>query len=62
MPGIAESGKAGPSDDGELYRLRAQVSRLERAANRPIDSVIASYEVIRTRHADAGAGDTRRTK
>jgi hypothetical protein len=49
-------------DDGELYMLRARVSRLERAANRPIDAVIPSYEVIRARYGDAGVGDTRRTR
>jgi hypothetical protein len=46
-------------DDRELDRLRTQIARLECAANRPIDAVIASYEVIRSRYGDAGVGDTR---
>lgn len=42
----------------ELDRVRGQVTRLEDAANRPIEAVIASYEHIASRYGDATVGRT----
>jgi hypothetical protein len=43
---------------GELARVRGQVTRLEDAANRPIEAIIASYERISRQYGDAAVGRT----
>jgi hypothetical protein len=42
----------------ELAHVRGQVARLEDAANRPIETVIASYERIGRQYGPAGVGKT----
>jgi hypothetical protein len=43
-------------DAAELERLRSQVTRLEHAANRPIDAIAANYERIGRQYGPAATG------